>query len=539
MKRFVTLMNVFFLAAVSCLHYKVMAQDRSSEMEKLIATYTEQQWFSGSVLVAQKGKILLSKGYGMANYELSVPNTPTTKFRLGSVTKQFTAAAILQLQERGLLNVKDALKKFIPDYPHGDSITVHHLLNHTSGIANFTSMISYKEFMRQAATLEETIGRFKKEPLDFTPGTQYNYSNSNYVLLAYIIEKVSGETYEHYIRTHIFEPLGMKDSGYDNAETLLPNRASGYRPENGGLANASFIDMSIPAGAGGLYSTTEDLYKWDRALYTEKILKKQSLDAMFTPGLDHYGYGWAIFDKPRKLVTHSGGINGFMTNISRFPDDDVCIIVLGNSESSESVNITNSLSAILFGNPYTLPVVAKIDTSVYREYAGEYEFTPDFLITISTEDGQLFAQATGQNRFEIFPSSEAKFFLKVVDAQLSFKRNAAGKVDTVVLHQDGRDMPGKRRAARQVATVDPAVYAKYVGTYELVPGFSITVSTNNGRLFAQATGQDRFELFPSSETEFFLKVVNAQVSFVKSDTGTVDKLILHQGGRDTPGIRTK
>lgn len=538
MKRYVTLVNVFFLVAVLCLHYTVMAQSPVPEMEKLMAMYAEQKWFSGSVLVVQKGKVLLSKGYGMANYELDVPNTPQTKFRLGSVSKQFTAVAILQLQERGLLNVHDALSKFIPDYPHGDSITVHQLLNHTSGVADFTSMMGYKASMRNATTLEETMDRFKKEPLDFTPGTEYSYSNSNYVLLSYIIEKVSGETYAHYIRTHIFEPLGMKDSGYDNADDLIKNRASGYRTEGDDFANASFIDMMIPAGAGGLYSTTEDMYKWDRALYTEKVLKKQSLDAMFTPGLDHYGYGWAILDKPRKMITHSGGINGFVSNIARFPDDDVCIIVLGNSEDAESVNITSRLTAILFDN-YTVPAVAKIDTSVYTDYAGEYELAPDFLITISTKDGRLFAQATGRNRFEIYPSSQTKFFLKVVDAQLTFVRGAEGRVDTVILHQGGADTPAKRIAARPTAAVDTAVYASYVGTYELAPGFSLKISTNGGRLFAQATGQDQFEIYPSSETEFFLKVVNAQISFVKSGTGTVDKLILHQGGRDTPGIRIK
>jgi hypothetical protein len=212
--------------------------------------------------------------------------------------------------------------------------------------------------------------------------------------------------------------------------------------------------------------------------------------------------------------------------------------VLGNSESAESVIITNRLAAILFDN-YTVPTVAKIDTSVYGDYAGEYELAPDFLMTISTEDGRLFAQATGQNRFEIYPSSQTEFFLKVVDAQLTFVRNEQGRVDTVILHQGGANTPAKRIAARPAVVVDAAIYASYVGTYELAPGFSLKISTSGGRLFAQATGQEQFEIYPSSETEFFLKVVNAQISFVKNGTGTVDKLILHQGGRDMPGIRTK
>lgn len=419
----------------------------TGSMETLVQAYVQSERFSGSVLVAHKGNILLSKGYGMANYELEVPNAPHTKFRLGSVSKQFTAAAIMLLQQEGKLRVQDAISTVVPNYPHGDSIAIHQLLNHTSGIANFTDFAEYQTTMREPATLEQLIARFKDMPLEFAPGSEFNYSNSNYVLLSFIIEKVSGESYASYVRSHIFEPLEMDNSGYDSTETLLKNRASGYAAGSRGFVNADYMDMSIPSGAGALYSTVEDMYKWDRALYTEKLLSKASKEAMFTPGLGDYGYGWGIRTMPRKEIVHSGGINGFTSYIARYPDDDLCIIVLSNLEVGESGQLANGLAAIVFGEPYTTPkkqVVADVDPAIYQHYVGVYALAPAFSIEITTENGRIFAQATGQAQFELFPSSATEFFLKIVDAQVHFVRNSNGEVDSLVLHQNGRQMPGTR-----------------------------------------------------------------------------------------------
>ncbi|NIM89986.1 MAG: serine hydrolase [Candidatus Aminicenantes bacterium] len=436
----VFLQSLFFTACVT--------QDLESKVDEYIHAHLKLHKFSGSILIAQKGKILMSKGYGMANYELGVPNTPQTKFLLGSITKQFTSMAVMQLQEKGLLSVEDSLKKYIPDYPNGDKITIHHLLTHTSGIPNFTSFPEYTKTMMLASPVEETIERFKNKKLEFTPGEKFSYSNSGYILLGYIIEKVSQKSYEAYLEENILQPLGLEDTGYGHHEPIFENRAAGYSWDKDHQVNASYLDMSIPHGAGALYSTVEDLYLWDRALYTEKLVSKSSLDKIFSPFKDNYGYGWGISELfGHKRISHGGGINGFTTNISRYPDDDVCIIVLSNFDYSSTVRISRDLAAIVFGEKYEFPKErkeVKVDPKIYNAYVGQYELEPGFIITITKENERLFAQATGQPKAEIYPESEIKFFLKVVDAQMTFVKDDKGEVTQLVLHQGGQDQPAKK-----------------------------------------------------------------------------------------------
>jgi len=423
-------------------------QNLESKVDEYINAHLKLQKFSGSILIAQKGKILLSKGYGMANYELDVPNTPQMKFLLGSITKQFTSMAVMQLQEKGLLSVDDSLKKYIPDYPDGDKITVHHLLTHTSGIPNFTSFPEYTKTMMLASPVEETVERFKNKELEFTPGEKFSYSNSGYILLGYIIEKVSQKPYEVYLKENILQPLNLEDTGYGHYEPILEKRAAGYSWGKDHLVNASYLDMSIPHGAGALYSTVEDLYLWDRALYTEKLVSKNSLDKIFTPFKDNYGYGWGISELfGHKRISHGGGINGFTTDISRYPDDDVCIIVLSNFDHSSTGKISQDLAAIVFGEKYEFPKErkeVKVDPKIYEAYVGQYELKPNFIITITKENDRLFAQATGQPKAEIYPESEIKFFLKAVDAQLTFIKDDKGEVTQLILHQGGKDQPAKK-----------------------------------------------------------------------------------------------
>lgn len=392
----------------------------------------------------------------MANLEHDVPNTPQTKFRLGSVTKQFTSMAIMQLQERELMNVDDRIAKYLPTYPNGEKITIHHLLTHTSGIPNFTSFPNYQKTMMLPSPVEKTIQRFKDKPLEFTPGEKFKYSNSGYILLGYIIEKVCGTSYEEFLEENVFQPLNMMNTGYDHHHTLLKHRASGYSIGGGGLTNAAYIDMSIPHAAGALYSTVEDLYLWDRALYTEKLVKKSTLDRIFTPFVEaesgaikaHYAYGWnvlSLFDG--KVITHGGGINGFRTNIARYVDDDVCIVVLSNIETAPVEKISMDLAAIVFGEEYEVPkerVAAEVDPRIYDAYVGQYELAPDLIATVTKENNRLFAQATGQPKFEIYPESETKFFARVADIQVTFVKNEEGEVTQLIVHQEGKDSPAKK-----------------------------------------------------------------------------------------------
>jgi len=440
--------STLLLLSVSILGSPGATQDIESKVDEYINPYLKMGTFSGSVLIARKGIILLSKGYGMANYENDVPNTLQTKFRLGSVTKQFTATSIMQLQEKGLLNVDDPISKYLQDYPNGEKITLHHLLTHTSGIPNFTSFPEYQETMMLPSPVEKTIERFKYKPLEFTPGEKFKYSNSGYILLGYIIEKVSGKSYEDYLKENIFQPLNMMDTGYDHHRPLIKHRASGYVLGTNGLVNAVYIDMSTPYAAGGLYSTVEDLYLWDQALYTEKLVSRNSLDEMFTPFKGGYGYGWFIIKAfNRQLITHGGMVNGFYAYISRYVDDKVCIIVLSNIESAPVDKISLDLAAIVFGEKHEVPEIRtsiKVDPKIYDAYVGEYEFTPNFIITVTKEDNHLFAQATGQSKFEIYPESEVKFYLKMADTQITFIKNYKGEVTQLVLHQYGRDYPAKK-----------------------------------------------------------------------------------------------
>lgn len=425
------------------------AQDLLPKLDEYAQAAARAERFSGAILVARDGKILVSKGYGMADVENDVPNTPETRFRLGSLTKQFTAASILLLQERGKLSVQDSVCKYIAPCPEAwQPVTIHHLLSHTAGVPDFTGLPDYQKTMREPAPVESLITRFRDLPLDFKPGEDWKYSNSGYILLGYIVEKVSGKSYESFLRENIFEPLKMTSTGYDHAAEIVKRRARGYAPGPDGLVNAPYLDMSIPFSAGGLYSTVGDLYLWDQALYGEKILKKPSLDAMFTAVRHDYGYGYGVAKLfNHRVLSHGGGIEGFRTSINRFPDDRVTVIVLSNYEGANSGRIARDLAAVAFGEKYELPVeriVVKVDPKIYDAYAGEYEMEPGFVFTVTREGDHLMMQATGQGKAELFPTSETNFFPRVVRADITFVKDAAGRVTHLVLNQNGRQHNAKK-----------------------------------------------------------------------------------------------
>jgi len=321
-------------------------------VDEFITPYVDARTFSGSVLIAEGENVLISKGYGMANLEHDVPNTPQTKFRLGSITKQFTAMAILMLQEQGQLNVQDPVCDYISDCPETwQPITIHQLLTHSSGIPNHTDFPDFEEIKALGSTVSSTINTFRDKPLGFAPGTAFGYSNSGYMLLGHIIEQSAGNpSYEAYVSENVFQPLNMMNSGYDQNSLVLSNRASGYvRIDPNTIGNADHLEMSVPHAAGALYSTVEDLYLWDRALYNESLVSQSSLNMMFMPDKGGYGYGWFISKMlDRKVTEHNGGINGFATNIARFVDDDVVIIVLSNIEDANPMEITLDLSVVVF-----------------------------------------------------------------------------------------------------------------------------------------------------------------------------------------------
>ena len=425
----------------------------AARVEEYMEAHTKLRRFTGSILVAREGKVLISRGYGFANSEWGIPNTPTTKFRLGSITKQFTSMVVMQLQEQGGLSVQDPICRYLSPCPESwKPVTIHHLLTHTSGIPSYTNLPDYRPKMMIPTSKEEMVARFRDLPLEFTLGEQYKYDNSGYFLLGLIIEKITSKPYEDVVRSQILEPLGMKATGYDHSEAILKQRAAGYAPSGDGLANAAYLDMAQPYAAGSLYSTVEDLLLWDQALYTEKLLRKEALDAMFTPFKNGYAYGWQIRPASpatfgRKQIAHGGGINGFATFIARYPDEKATVIVLCNNQEFPAGNVATDLAAILFGAKYEIPVehkLAKVDPGIYDSYVGEYELTPGFVLTVTREEGKLMTQATGQSKVEVFPESEMRFFLKAVEAQITFVKDESGRVTALILHQGGRDQTAKR-----------------------------------------------------------------------------------------------
>jgi CubicO group peptidase (beta-lactamase class C family) len=409
--------------------------------------------FSGTILLARKGAPLVAKGYGPANAEWDIPNAPRTKFRLGSITKQFTSMAVMQLQQQGKLKVQDPICQYLTPCPDAwKTITIHHLLTHTSGIPSYTNSPSYMATMMMPKTVEQMVAGFRDLPLEFEPGSQFKYDNSGYFLLGVLLEKVTGQPYARVLQDQIFTPLGMRDSGYDTTARILPMRASGYSRQGTDVTNAPYLDMVQPFAAGSLYSTVEDLLKWDQALYTDQLLPSAARTAMFTPFKGDYAYGWlAPAPSPqtfgRKQLAHGGGINGFSTMIIRLPEENITSLVLSNVQQAATGRIARDLLAILFGQPYRVPAVrtvAKIDPNVYDAYVGQYQLAPTFILTITREGDRLMTQATGQGKLEVFPESETKFFLRVVDAQITFVKDDSGTVTHLILHQGGRDQKATR-----------------------------------------------------------------------------------------------
>ena len=426
------------LALVLFTAVTAFAQD-TARMEQVIESHAAAGTFMGTVLVARDGKVVLDKAYGMANIEWDIPNAPTTKFRLGSITKQFTAAAILLLEERGKLKIDDRIKTYLPDIPMSwERITVNNLLTHTSGIPNFTALSEYNAAKGRATTVDGTLATLRDKVLDFGPGEKMSYSNSGYLVLGSIIEKVSGQTYETFVAENFFTPLGMKDSGYDSNTQIIKRRASGYNRIPAGYVNAGYIHMSVPHAAGALYSTTEDLLKWEEALFGGKVVSKASLDRMLTPFKNNYALGLTVWlENGRRVIAHGGSIDGFNTHMAYYPDTRTVVIVLSNVAGPVPGVIGGQLSAIMHGEAVTLTSERKeitLPAAALSKYAGVYALAPAVTLTVALEGDQLTTQLTGQGKLPIYAQSETMFFLKVVDAQLEFAADAS----SVVLHQGGR-----------------------------------------------------------------------------------------------------
>lgn len=427
-----------------------------ARMDQVAQSYVEDNQFMGSAFVSKNDTILLDKGYGYANLEWQISNSPSTKFRLGSITKQFTAAAILLLEETGKITLDDPVKKYMPDTPASwDKITLFHLLTHTSGIPNYTAFPEFSTMTTRSKTPEQQIDVFRNRPLDFDPGSNYAYNNSGYVLLGYLIEKISGQPYHDFITNAIFKPLNMHDSGYDTHAAIISQRASGYDLTPNGFQNADYLDMSLPYSAGSLYSTTHDLYQWVNSLMNGKIISMASVKKMTTPFKNNYGFGVIINSMDGyQIILHAGGINGFNTILIHSPEDNLTVAVLSNLNTIgyvgqniafKLVKLARNINVILPSerNGIILPSESLLKfTGTYQLKSTNMSYSSKIKnAIISVENKHLIVQVENQPKILLYPESNNTFFGKIPDIQIEFHMRQ-DNISDFILYQDGEQLLG-------------------------------------------------------------------------------------------------
>lgn len=554
---------------------QVSTGDRARKIDEVLSLANKYQLFNGSVLVAENGKVIHKKGYGLANMEWNIPNSSDTRFRLGSITKQFTAALILQLVDEGKVKLDGKLSDYLPTYRKdiGDKVTIHQLLNHTSGIPSYTGLPGFfANVSRNPYTVEDFVKLYASNDFEFEPGSKYSYNNSGYFLLGAIIEKVTGQSYDKVLKARILDPLGMKNTGYDLHAPIIEKRATGYQRAADGYSHAPYLDMSIPYAAGSMYSTVEDLYLWDQALYTDRVVSAQSKALMYKPTLADYAYGWVV----RKVefgngapaverIMHGGGINGFNTLIIRYPQQKHLIVLLDNTSQGESLDrLQDTITKILFNQPYTMPkqsivdllqqtITEKgLDTALahYRDLKAKQSEVYDFSEPELNRLGYRLLQAGKQKEaIEIFKLNVAEYpkAFNPYDS-LGEAYMVSGNKELAILNykkslelnpQNNNATAMLKRIESNPVTIDPKTLDTYVGEYELNPTFKVRVFREGEKLMAQANNQPAFELIPEAENKFFVKAVNATLTFQRDPQGVVTGLLLQQSGRDVPGKKIK
>lgn len=555
-------------------HAAPLAQDHAAKIQEVLTLANKYKQFNGSALVAENGKVVYKGAFGLANMEWNIPNTPDTKFRLGSITKQFTATLTMQLVEQGKIKLDAKIADYLPDYRKdiGQKVTIHQLLTHTSGIPSYTGQQGFVENVsRNPYKTDDFVKKYASGNLEFEPGSKYSYNNSGYFLLGAIIEHVTGKPYEQVLKENILDPLGMKNTGYDHHDTIIPKRATGYSRTADGYTNAAYLDMSIPYAAGSMYSTVEDLYLWDQALYTDKLVSAQSKALMYKPFLGDYAYGWVVQNAPFKqngnevqVIRHGGGINGFTTTIVRFPQEKNLIVMLDNTGTGYLDPLSDSIAKILYNQPYEQPkmsIVSVLQKTIvdkgiaagiaqYRDLKAKESATYNFAEAELNQLGYRFLRS-GKPReaieifklnVEAYPQSFNTYdslgeaYVAVNERELakqSYKKslelnpnntNAVAILKTL-------DTP--------TVTIDPKIFDAYAGEYEVGPGFVMRVFREGDKLMTQATGQPPFEIFPESETVFHPGAFPAKVTFIKDADGKVNAIRIDQGGRVTNGKRIK
>lgn len=542
-----------------------------NEIDALVQRYHDARLFNGSILVAHGDNVVYKNGFGNAHHDFDIPNSPDTRFRIGSITKQFTAAIILQLAEEGKLDLQGNVTDYVPDYPAetGDQITIHQLLNHTSGIPNYTAIPGwFEESSRDTYTPDEFLSQFSELELDFEPGSEWNYSNSGFFLLGVIIEHVTGMDFDDALEARITAPLGLENTGYDDFDRIITQRAQGYQKTPLGYAPAAYLDTTVPYAAGMIYSTVGDLHKWTRALHSGEVFtNSESYTLMTTPYMNDYGYGIGISSdslggKLVREISHGGGINGFSAMLQYFPDEEYTLVSLDNS--ALPARALGAVRDLVYGETPEEPTPAITDVigpivvergvypaiERYRELKrtspDDYDFGEGQLNVLGyyfLQNGDVeVAVELFKLNVEQFPEAANPYdslgeaYLEAGNEELAIK-NYGKSLELNPGNETARQVLNDHGVQVEDATfsMTPDQLEEYVGKYELAPGFILSVTREGDQLFSQATNQPKVEVFATAIDEFFLKVVDAQLSFNRNDDGAVESMTLHQGGQHVPG----
>ena len=504
----------------------------------------------GSVVVVKGGTTLLRKGYGMADLELRVPAKPEMVFRIGSMAKQFTAVAILQLVKEGKVKLDDPLSKYVPGYPGAEAITVEQLLTHTSGIMSYNDVRGYGATIREDKTPMQLVEGIRNEKPNFAPGERYQYSNSGYLFLGIIIEKVSGMKYADYMEAKVFNPLGLKHTSVVDENQITTGRVRGYEigPDKV-LRNAGYISMTQPYAAGSIESNVDDLARWNELLVTGKVIDKALLDRAWSTSKTKdgnptgSGYGWKVSEENgMRFLTHGGGITGFMSYGVLVPEKRLFVGMLHNALGSETdLEYTATRLALeALGQGWSATPVA-MSAATKNKFTGVYDFG-GVKRTVRFEDGKLIVQQEGGPPFALVPVAKDEFVYDKAFSRLKFSRVAPGAIESVTFISRGRPMETGKRVSdapveRRTIALPEEKLDRLLGVYELEPGFQLTITREGTKLFMQATGQGIAEAFAESETKFFFKVVDAQIEFAIGDNGRASTLTLFQGGAAMPAKR--
>jgi len=406
-----------------------------------VQPYVDAQMFMGSVLVAEDGKVIFSKSYGTADLEWKVPNSPTTRFNIASMTKQFTAASILLLEDRGKLKTDNLVKKYLPEAPASwDKITIYHLLTHTSGIREDAATY-------EPGTPDKLV--FNDKPLNFQPGEKWAYTNLGYIVLGYLVERITGQTYEDFVHDNLFKPLGMNDSGMFSFVTVIPRRASGYWPGSNGIENADrSFDTRIGFSSGSLYSTTEDLLRWDDGLFSGKLLTPTSLLKMTAPFKSDYACGLYVKRvNGHLMIEHDGNNIGYNADMAYYPEKRIAVIVLANLNGTVTGEMTKALAAVAHEETPPIPSVHKeisLSKEVLTRYAGTYQF-PHYSLKMVPEGNHLLVEFDNGGTLAVFPESDTKFFSKPWPTQFEFSKNEHGEFTILKRYQDGGEEIGAKK----------------------------------------------------------------------------------------------